>query len=222
VYDKLTHLYLWKILEKLGFPRESIEMIKVLYQDARTSVIINGVISEPFTVTRGVRQGDLMSCILFNLGIEPLAANIRSSNIKGISIPNLKESIKVSLFADNMTVILTKDDSFNELMRLLQRWCSVLGTKFNMEKTEIIPVGTDEYRRKVRETKTLNNGKESIPGMIHIAADKDATRILGAWVGNDMDPEEPWRRIVKMIKKDFAQWNTRYLTLEGKRHIVHQ
>ena len=53
-YDKLTHLYLWKVLKKLRFPEELIRMIKALYQNAKTSVIINGVISDPFIVTRGV------------------------------------------------------------------------------------------------------------------------------------------------------------------------
>ena len=220
-YDRLTHPYLWRILEKLGFPEESVRMIKTLYQDAKTSVIINGVISEPFTVSRGVRQGDPMSCILFNLGIEPLAAKIRSSNIKGINIPSLEEPVKVSLFADDTTAILAEDDSFDELMQVLQQWCSVSGAKFNVEKTEIIPIGTDTYQKRVRETRTLNEGKEHIPETIHVAADKEATRILGAWVGNNTDPEEPWRRIVETIKKDFARWNTRYPTLEGKWHIVH-
>ena len=145
VYDKLTHPYLWKVLEKLKFPEESIRMIKALYRDARTLVIINGVISEPFIVTRGVRQGDPMLCILFNLGIEPLAANIHNSDIKGINVPNLEESMKVSLFADNTTVILAESNSFSGLTTLLQQWCSISGAKFNIEKTEVIPVGSDEY-----------------------------------------------------------------------------
>ena len=219
-YDKLTHPYLWKILEKLAFPEETVNMIKALYRNAKTSVVINGVISEPFIVTRGVRQGDPMSCILFNLGIEPLAANIRRSNVKGIEIPNLNESVKVSLFADDTTVILAENDSFGELTALLQRWCSVSGAKFNVEKTEIIPIGSAEYRKSVRETRKINENESPIPETIHIAADKEATRILGAWIGNDTNPEEPWRPIVETIKKDFARWATRYPTLEGKRHIV--
>jgi len=56
--------------------------------------------------------------------------------------------------------------------------------------------------------------------VIHIARDRDATRILGAWVGNELNPEEPWRKIVKTIKKDFKRWEAKYPTLEGKQHIV--
>ena len=75
-YDKITHPYLWRVLEKFTFPEKMVNTIKVLYKDAPTSVIINGVVSDQFLVTRGVQQGDPMSCVLFNLGIEPLATNI--------------------------------------------------------------------------------------------------------------------------------------------------
>ena len=219
-YDKLLHPYLWKILKKFAFPDEMINMIKTLYKDAPTSVIINGVVSSPFLVTRGVRQGDPMSCILFDLGIEPLAANIRASNIRGIDVPSLDERVKVSLFADDTTVILTEYDSLSDLTEILNQWCDVSGAKFNVEKTEIIPIGSAEYRRKLVETRKINDEGETVPTSIHIARDREATRILGAWVGNELNPEEPWKKIVETIKKDFKRWETRYPTLEGKRLIV--
>lgn len=62
-YDKIMHLYLWKVLEKFKFPNHFIRTIKALYENAETSVIINGVVSTPFRVIRGVRQGDPLSCL---------------------------------------------------------------------------------------------------------------------------------------------------------------
>lgn len=107
-------------------------------------MIVNGVLNNPFLVTWGVKQGDLMSCMLFDLGIEPLAADICASGIRGIDVPNLAEKVKVSLFADDTTVILTEYDSFSEPIGTLDKRCKVLGAKFNVEKTEIIPIGTAE------------------------------------------------------------------------------
>ena len=161
-----------------------------------------------------------MSCILFDLGIEPLAVNIRSSNIRGLEVPNLNENVVASLFADDTTVILTEHDSFSSLVDILDKWCEVSGAKFNVQKTEIIPIGSAEYRKKLVETRKLNAAGETIPDSIHIARDRDATRILGAWVGNDVNPEEPWRKITESIEKDFKRWEARYPTLEGKRHVV--
>ena len=159
-YDKITHPYLWIILRRFEFQEKTINVIKTLYKDAPTSVIINGVISSPFHVTRGVRQGDPVSCILFDLAIEPLAANIRASEIRGIDVPSLDEKVKVSLFADDTTVVLTEHDSLSNLIEILNKWCEVSGAKFNVENTEIIPIGTQEYREKLTRTRIINTAGE--------------------------------------------------------------
>ncbi len=73
-YDKIAHYYLWKVLATFGIPEVLIKLVKALYQNAETTIMINGYLSSTFKVTRGVRQGDSMSCLLFDLAIEPLAA----------------------------------------------------------------------------------------------------------------------------------------------------
>ena len=53
-YDKIEHNYLWKVLATFGIPKEFITLVKSLYQDAETKVMINGYLSSTFKVTRGV------------------------------------------------------------------------------------------------------------------------------------------------------------------------
>jgi exonuclease III len=72
-YDKITHDFLFRTLEKMNFPATFINGIKSLYGAATTKIMINGFLSESFNITRGVRQGDPLSCLLFNLAIESLA-----------------------------------------------------------------------------------------------------------------------------------------------------
>ena len=88
-YDKINHDYLWEVLRHMGFPASFIRTIKGLYADAQSVVIVNGETSEAFRVVRGVRQGDPMSCLLFNLAIEPLACALRNSNLIGFEIASL-------------------------------------------------------------------------------------------------------------------------------------
>src|SRR6266850_1786257 len=57
-YDKIRHDYLWTTLEAFHLPEPFIRTMKSLYQHAFTRVAINGFLSSPFQVTRGVQQGD--------------------------------------------------------------------------------------------------------------------------------------------------------------------
>jgi hypothetical protein len=90
-YDKTLHPYLWDTLRKHGLPEMFINTIKSLYKFADTHVIVNGEMSSSFRVIRGVRQGDPLSCLLFNLAIEPLAAMLRKSGLRGYNIPSVAE-----------------------------------------------------------------------------------------------------------------------------------
>jgi hypothetical protein len=89
-YDKVSHSYLWKTLEAFNIPTTFINTVRYLYTGAETCVIINGEVSSPYTLTRGVRQGDPLSCLLFDLAIEPLAEMLRSSpKLSGFEIPGV-------------------------------------------------------------------------------------------------------------------------------------
>jgi hypothetical protein len=57
-YDRINHTYLLRVLDHMGFPPKFCNTVKSLYTNAETIVMINGEMSEPFFVTRGVRQGD--------------------------------------------------------------------------------------------------------------------------------------------------------------------
>ncbi|KAK1892784.1 putative 149 kDa protein [Dissostichus eleginoides] len=82
--DRVEHRYLWKVLERFGLSPGFIAMIKVMYVNIESVLKINGGLSRPFNVTRGIRQGCSMSGMLYTLAIEPMLHNIRSFN-EGLS-----------------------------------------------------------------------------------------------------------------------------------------
>ncbi|KAI6141835.1 hypothetical protein BKA82DRAFT_3931667, partial [Pisolithus tinctorius] len=62
----------------------------------------------------------------------------------------------VSMFADDTTVYLVATDDAGILNTILSTWCCTSGAKFNMDKTEVIPVGTPEYRQSLIKSSKLN------------------------------------------------------------------
>ena len=82
-FDRVEHLYLWKILESFGLSPGLIAMIKVLYQDVESELKINRGLSAPFKVCRGVRQGCSLPGMLYSMSIEPLRRKLRAK-IEGL------------------------------------------------------------------------------------------------------------------------------------------
>lgn len=220
-YDKIRHDYLWETLKEFKIPNLFTNTVKELYKHAHTRVAINGFLSTPFKVTRGVRQGDPLSCALFNLAIEPLACRIRSDdNIKGFEIPGIEEKIIINLYADDTNLFLNKEDSLDYVHMTLEEWCRASGAKFNIGKTEIVPIGKPEHRRQMINTRKLNENDQSpLDERIRIAEDKEAIRILGAWIGNNTDAATPWEPIIDKVQKSLDLYNKSHPTLYGKKTI---
>lgn len=112
----------------------------VLFSPYIPIVMINGFLSKPYRVTRGVCQGDWLSCLLSNLAIEPLAEMLRKSSLQGFCIPGVAQHLITFLFADNTIIFLSEEDGFDTLLSILNKWCMASGAKFNIPKTEIVPL----------------------------------------------------------------------------------
>ncbi len=226
-YDKIAHDYLWRVLEKFGIPDPFIRLVQSLYAHAETSIMVNGVLSKTYRIYRGVRQGDPLSCLLFDLAIEPLSAMIRKSRIKGFDIPRCDETLKAVLFADDTTVYLSSHDDFGVLQEVLDTWCSAAKARFNIGKTEIIPIGNPAFREEMAGTYRLTGSWENYPRGIHMAQDGEAVRILGAFFGNGVSQTDIWTLVLtkivamrKPLMHAIARWKTGHATLHGKRHVI--
>ncbi|GFN87583.1 endonuclease-reverse transcriptase [Plakobranchus ocellatus] len=79
-FDKVRHVELFRMLEKLDIDGKDLRVIRNLYWDQTASVRIEGEHSDFKPIKRGVRQGCVMSSGLFNLH-----SAITLRNLEGIS-----------------------------------------------------------------------------------------------------------------------------------------
>jgi hypothetical protein len=221
-YDKVEHDYLLRALTSYGIPEEFIRTIRALYSDAYTYVMVNGEKSAyPFRVTRGVRQGDPLSYLLFDLAIEPLAESLRQSDLKGYKVKGRKERLIATLFADDTMVYLDAGDDFGALLAILDEWCIAAGAKFNISKTEMIPIGTITHRDRVLANRFINgiNGM-MIPAHIKIAKEGEPIRTLGAWVGNGVGQIDIWACTMEKVDEALERWELGKPSMEGRCLII--
>ena len=92
-FDSLNRAFLVKVLQKFNFGTYFLQWIRTFYTNISSCVLNNGFATNFFSVSRGVRQGDPLSPLLFILSLEILACFIRQDcNIHGLVINN--EEIK--------------------------------------------------------------------------------------------------------------------------------
>jgi hypothetical protein len=82
-----------------------------------------------------MRQGCPLSPFLFNIILDLIARAIgQGEEIKGIQID--KETLKISIFADNMILYLKdQKNSTQKLLNIINRYSKVAGYKINLQKS---------------------------------------------------------------------------------------
>ena len=114
--DKVQHPFMIKTLSKLGVGEAYLNMIKATCEKPTANIILNGQKLSSFLLRSGTRQGCPLSPLLFHIVLEVLATVIRQEKeIKGIQIG--KEEVKLSLFADDMTLYIEPQRFHQETTR---------------------------------------------------------------------------------------------------------
>src|SRR5258708_23132946 len=98
-YDHVDQHWLASVLVAMGIDPELVSLIRDITYKCRSRVHINGGYSRPFTLARGVRQGDPLSCLLYNFAIEPLRMRFRRT-ISGLSVLSLPPA-QLTIYADH-------------------------------------------------------------------------------------------------------------------------
>lgn len=148
-YDRVHSRYLETILRRFGLPAHLISSIINFFFRTEIRININGFISDPVHQKRGLRQGDPLSPILFNLALEPLIQCIlKDDRILGITptptiMPLLPASLdtiqlKVLAYADDLLVFLNNSTEYDYLMQHFEIYRRASNGKLNVSKSQVV------------------------------------------------------------------------------------
>jgi hypothetical protein len=130
-FDKIQYHFMIKALRKLGTERMKLNIVKATYDKPTGNIILNGEKVKPFPLKSRTTQGCPLSPLLFNIVLEFLARAVRQEEeINGKQIG--KETVKISLFADDMILYL-KDpkSSTQKVLDTINSYSKVAGYKIN-------------------------------------------------------------------------------------------
>ena len=116
------------------FEEDLIQVIESLYKNARSAVLLRGKLCEFFPATVGVRQGSIVSPVLFNIFLERITQEALSDFDSTVSIGgtphcNLR-------FADDINLIGRVEEELQDLTTRLKESAGKFGMEIRRRKKQ--------------------------------------------------------------------------------------
>lgn len=136
-YDKVWRTGLWyKLIVQFGIRDKTLRVLQDIYKGNKARVKVNGKFSPEFESSIGLRQGCILSPLLFDVYINDLVKKINKSNL-GITIEDEKgisKSISCLLYADDIVVITDDSTKLQKMLDLVTEWCHMWQMEVNHSK----------------------------------------------------------------------------------------
>jgi hypothetical protein len=148
-YDRVNLDFVLEILRARGFGERMIGWIKNLVFGGSVSVLANGEESATFKTGKGLRQGDPLSSLLFNLVVDALTKILSKAAEKGLVKGLLEQfrpgGILALQYADDTLLLFSYDPKYSRNLKcVLMLFERVSGMKINFHKSELISMNLEE------------------------------------------------------------------------------
>ncbi|KAF1328370.1 putative Pollike protein, partial [Globisporangium splendens] len=142
-FDRVNWDYMFRVLEKMGCGSAFIQWVRLLYTRPQAHLLINQNIQPALHPTRGVKQGDPLSALLFLLAIEPLGNLLRSHEEYGVCL-DADHTATSMFFADDTTLLGGSIPSVQAQLELVDVYCKGSGAKLNLSKSMLMALNRNQ------------------------------------------------------------------------------
>lgn len=86
-FENISFSWLFKVMGAFGFSGQVVRFLQQMYVSPTDCLVTPDFISDTIPLTKRMRQGYLLSPLLFNIAIEPLSRILNSFNgVSGVTI----------------------------------------------------------------------------------------------------------------------------------------
>jgi len=180
-------------------------MVSILYGKLQARLLVNGFQSVAFDLEQGVRQGDPLSPLLFNIAVEPLLSLCRQK-LSGIHLPGL--CFKVSAFADDVVLGLGSGHDVRLALECLATYSSASNAKLNVDKCQTLMLG--------------GGGEVGLPVMGQLLEPDAVLTHLGIPFHAKCFPlPVTWfENLLMKLSSVVSNWQKRHISLIGRIHVL--
>ena len=202
-FDRVSHRYLFRVLERFGLGPTFRHWVRTLYESATTRILVNGTVTKAFPLGRSVRQGCGLSPLLYVLSVEPLTRRLcQCPRIRGLHMPGRSREVKVVQYADDITVVIRDVTSIDGILDVTSEFRRASGSMLNPSKSAGMWLGESRGRGGVFRG---------------ISFEATSLRCLGIVFPQDGRLGlKNWPRIMVTFASTLRGWFLRDLTMRGR------
>ena len=214
-YDSISWEFLYQVMNRMGFGSRWLSWIKWCISTASFSVLFNGSPAGFFPSSKGLRQGDPLSPYLFVIGMEALSCLINSA-VEGNYFARSRiavgrgEDLVIShlLYADDTLIFCQANIEQLKYLSWILMWFEALSSlKINLNKSEIIPIGTVD-------------NVEELASELGCKVGSFPTLYLGLPLGAKHKALGVWDLIEERFRKRLAYWKIQYISKGGRATLI--
>lgn len=146
-FDNIWRIGLWGKLLKSGIEGKILNVIKNMYADVKSCILVNGATSGYFKCEKGVRQGENLSPLLFSIYLNDVETTLFNDDCNGININISDDTTELMLkllaifYADDAALMSDNPEHFQYLLHKFGNYCKRWRLKINTAKTKIMILG---------------------------------------------------------------------------------
>jgi hypothetical protein len=148
-FDCIHRTSVWSILRCYGIPDKIIEIIKSFYKDSRCAVRADGQVGEWFQIVTGVRQGCVLSPLLFLLVMDWILKRAADNGTCGLEWEDGQRLADLD-FADDIALLENSWTGMVELTSRVEKEAETIGLRINADKTKLMVIGECGETRRVQ------------------------------------------------------------------------
>lgn len=206
-YDRVRWDYLFAVMRRMNIGDGFVSWVQVLLKASRVSLVLNGWIQAPFEPTRGVKQGDPISPLLFLLSLEPMCNLLRQHSEFGIQVQSCPSITATgAYFADDSTLLSGSVDSLHQQLALVQVYCEASGAKLNQSKCVVLALNKNSVLPSVQGIRVLQDG--------------ETVTYLGVLFGRHDTSAQIVENLDLKLYKSLVLWHRRARTVEGRKLLA--
>ena len=203
-FDRVNWKMMMRILKEVGVDWRDRRLVAEMYMKQEVMVRIDEEYTEPSIIGRGVRQGCLMSPLLFSMYAEAMMKEAMEGVEEGVKVGG--QVIQDVRFADDQGMVASTEVGLQRIMDRLTEVACRYGMKINVKKTKVMRVS--------------RKGGEAINIVVegHQVEQVKKFRYLGVQIADDGKCEAEIRVRIAMAKEAFYK-RKELLTNSLKRDI---